>query len=166
MRSWSRVRREADGRRSRGARHRLAVAAAGMAMVVVPGAAAAAGFSGAGVPRQTDETAKGDQTVMIRVSCPRGTFRGCTGTLSLRTVNKVHGKFESLGWAKFGIRSGKTIRVKLKLNANGKRQVKGRQISVVASAASRDGHNHKASQSRKITLESYTYVNPPPNGGY
>jgi hypothetical protein len=166
MRRRSRASRDAGDCRSKGARRRVAVATAGIALIVGPGTAAAGGFSGATVPGQTAETSKGDQTVMVKVSCPRSTFKGCNGTLSLRTVRKVRGKFRSLGSAKFSIRSGKTSKVKIWVNAEGKKQVRGREISVLANAFSRDGHHRKASHSRKITLDSYTYVNPPPNGGY
>ncbi len=166
MRRRSRASRDVGGCRSKGARRRVAVRLAGIALIVAPGTAAAAGFSGATVPGQTDETAKGDQTVMIKVRCPRSTFRGCTGILSLRTVRKVRGKFRSLGSAKFSTGPGKTRKVKLRLNAEGQKLVKDREISVLAKAISRDGHNRKASHSRKITLDAYTYINPPPNGGY
>lgn len=145
---------------------RAAIGIVAIVMAAAPASAAAAAFAGAVLPRQTDVAAQSNKTVMIRVSCPKGTFRKCTGKLSVRTAQKVGGKYRSLGVAKFSIAAGKTGKVKVHLNAEGQKLIQRGKISPLATAASRDGHNRSAMQSRRITLESYDYANPPPYGGY
>ena len=147
-------------------RAHAAIGIAAIAFAVAAAGAAAASFSGASVPGQTDSAAKGNKTVMIKVSCPRSAFRSCSGRLSLKTAQKVAGKFQWLGSAKFSIGSGKTSKVKLNLNGEGQKLIKRGKLSPLAIAASRDGHNRKATRSRKITLQSHGYQNPPPFGGY
>ncbi len=150
-----------------GATHRalrlgLGTAAAGLAM---PAAALAAAFAGASVPSQTDK-ASGSGVVPISVSCPTGTSGSCGGTLSLRTAKKVSGKIQSLGSASFTITSGSSAKVRVKLNAEGRKLLKHGKITPVATASSHDGAGHTAKQSRKITVKKAGSGPTSPGGFY
>jgi hypothetical protein len=142
-----------------------AVVGAGVMSAAVPALAGSSRFAGASVPAQTAVASSGG-VVPIRLACPRGTFKNCVGMVSLRTQKKVHGRIQTLGSAHFSIASGKADKVKLKLNAGGRKLLGSGKMTPLAVAASHDGHNAKATQSRKITLESQAYANPSPSPFY
>ncbi|MGB0095418.1 MAG: hypothetical protein WBP81_23135 [Solirubrobacteraceae bacterium] len=138
---------------------------AGALSVAIPALAGSSRFAGASVPAQTDVASSGG-VVPIRLVCPGGTFKNCVGTVSLRTQKKIDGKIQTLGSANFSIASGKADKVKLKLNAEGRKLLGSGKMTPLAVAASHDGHNAKATRSRKVTLESQAYANPAPSPFY
>jgi hypothetical protein len=142
-----------------------AVVGAGVLSAAVPALAGSSQFAGASVPAQTAVASSGG-VVPVRLVCPRGTVKGCVGTVSLRTQKKVHGRIQTLGSAHFSIASGKGDKVKLKLNAEGQKLLGSGKMMPLAVAASHDGRNAKATHSRKITLESQAYANPSPSPFY
>ncbi len=124
----------------------------GLLLAAAPGIAAAAA-AGASVPAQTD-TASSGGVVPIKVSCPAG-GAACTGTLSLKTGRKVAGKFQSLGSAPFSVATGKTSKIKLKLNAEGRKLLKQGRFSPRATATTKTSSGQTVSQSRKITIKKH-----------
>ncbi len=135
----------------------LALGAAGCLCAAAP--ALAATFAGATVPKQSDTASSG--AVNVKVNCPKGTAKGCTGKLALTSTTKVNGKTEALGSAKFSIRPGKSGKVKVKLTSDGRALISPGQVTALATASSRDGSGHKAKHSTKITLKK-----APVYGGY
>ena len=124
---------------------------AGAMLAATPALAAAASFGGASAPRQTDKASHG--VVAVKVSCPRGTDKDCTGTVSLTSAKKIDGQYQSLGRARFTIPSNRTDTVKIKLTSEGKKLVQAGTVKPVATVSSKDGANHSAKHATTITVK-------------
>ena len=168
--------RSIEVRTSRRVAASAALCAAGALSLAVPGAGLAAGtYKGASAPKQTD-TVSSSGVAPVTVSCPSGTSKGCTGTLTLKTAKAVKvgksKKVVTLGTASFSqIKPGKRTTVKVTLSSDGKKLVKSGSLSSNAVVASRDGAGHKATKTSTITLKKKKTTKkgtslPPSSGSY
>lgn len=135
--------------------------------LVVAGAAsaAAAGWSGASVPKQTDKVGS-NRIASVKVNCPSGTTGKCGGKLTLKTAQKVGNSVLTLGSQTFSIASGKSSSVRVKISTQGWNMIKAHgSINPIATAASHDGAHpaHHKTRSTTITLKKKSSGNTSPS---
>jgi len=132
---------------------RATLSAVAVALATSAATAAAAGFSGATVPRQND-TVNSNRVTKVKVTCPTAASGSCAGKLTLKTSNKVHGHTLTLGSSNFTIASGQTQPVKVKVSKTTWNMLKHGKIKPNAIASSHDGSTtSNVANKTKITLK-------------
>jgi hypothetical protein len=132
---------------------RATLSAVAVALATSAATAAAAGFTGATVPRQND-TVNRNRVTKVKVSCPSTASGSCVGKLTLKSSNKVHGHILTLGSSNFTIAAGQTQPVKVKVSKTAANMVKHGKIKSNAIASSHDGSGgSNVTNETKITLK-------------
>jgi hypothetical protein len=132
---------------------RATLSAVTVALATSAATAAAAGFTGATVPRQND-TVNGNRVTKVKVSCPSTAMGSCAGKLTLKTSNKVHGHILTLGSSAFTIAAGQTQAIKVKVSKTTMTMVRHGKIKPNAIASSHDGSGGaNVTNKTKITLK-------------
>ena len=133
--------------------------------VFASAAAAAASFTGATVPHQTDKVTK-NRVTHVKVDCPTGASGSCIGTLTLKTSGKVKQgstrRILKLGSSNSTIAPGQELAVKVTVSNQAMNLLSHGAIKPNAIAASHDSSGTNAINKTKITLKKKGHGNTSP----